>query len=90
MSTRKPLLLLLPARLFYCQMLREEVQGVGKKTDPVDVYAVILGNDDVEYKSHLFLDVLIATPGGWTNQRALDDSGAQVNLIFLLLVKESG
>ena len=79
-----------PARPFYCQMLQEEIQEVKKRTDPIDVCAVVLGNDDVGPKPHLFLNALIATLGGWTIQQALVDPGAQVNLIFQLLVKESG
>ena len=81
MLTRKPLLLLWPARPFYCQMLQKEVQGVGKRTGPVDLYAIILGNDDIGHEPYLFLDALIATPGNWTNRQALVDLGAQVNLI---------
>ena len=90
MSTRKPLLLLRQARPFYCQMSQEKVQEVGKRTGPVDVCTVILGNNDVRHELHLFLDVLVATPGGWTNQQAVVDPRAQVNLISQLLVKESG
>ena len=75
MSIRKLLLLLWPAWPFYCQMLQEEVQEVGKRTGLVDVCAVILGNNDVGHEPRLFLDVLIATLGGWTNQRALVDLG---------------
>ena len=70
-------------------MLQEEVQRVGKKNGPIDVCAVILGNDDFKYEPYLFLDIMIATLGGWTNQQALVDPRAQVNLISQLLVKES-
>ena len=76
MLTRKPLLLLRQAWPFYCQMLQEEIQGVGKRTGPVDVCAVMLGNNDIRHKPHLFLDDLIATLGGWTNWQALVDPGA--------------
>ena len=39
-----------------------------EKDSLVDVCVVILGNDDVEHKAHLFLDILVVTLGGWTNQ----------------------
>ena len=64
---RKPLLLLQQARPFYCQMLQEEVQGVEKKTGPVDVCAVILNDNDIGHELHLSLNVLVATLDSWTN-----------------------
>ena len=63
MSTRKPLLLLRQAWPFYCRMLREKVQGVGKKTSPVDICAVVLGNNDVGHEPYLYLDILVITLG---------------------------
>ena len=71
-------------------MLQKEVQGVRKKTSPINICVVILDNNDIRHELHLFLDVLLATSGNWTNQRALVDPRAQVNLISQLLVKKSG